>query len=118
MTSAHQTELLKKGYEKFLCFGDVYRRDEIDRTHYPVFHQMEGVQRFLRDEEKNVEFVSNHLKKTLEGLAFHVFGRNIQIRWSDSYFPFTEPSYEMEIFFQNKWLEVEFIFAILTPTRS
>lgn len=44
--SAHQSTLLGKGLESFLCTGDVYRRDEIDRTHYPVFHQMEGVRIF------------------------------------------------------------------------
>jgi len=44
--SAHQSTLLGKGLEAFLCTGDVYRRDEIDRTHYPVFHQMEGVRVF------------------------------------------------------------------------
>lgn len=40
-TSAHQTTLLKQGYNQFLVTGDVYRRDEIDCSHYPVFHQME-----------------------------------------------------------------------------
>lgn len=42
-TSAHQREKLSSGLKNFLVFGDVYRRDEIDRYHYPVFHQMEGV---------------------------------------------------------------------------
>jgi phenylalanyl-tRNA synthetase alpha chain len=41
-TSAHQVDLLKSGLDKFLVTGDVYRRDEIDRSHYPVFHQTEG----------------------------------------------------------------------------
>ena len=42
-TSAHQAELIKMGHDNFLVVGDVYRRDEIDSTHYPVFHQIEGV---------------------------------------------------------------------------
>ena len=42
-TSAHQVQLLASGHERFLVTGDVYRKDEIDATHYPVFHQMEGV---------------------------------------------------------------------------
>ena len=42
-TSAHQSDLIKMGLDNFLVVGDVYRRDEIDSTHYPVFHQMEGV---------------------------------------------------------------------------
>lgn len=42
-TSAHQHELVNSGLDAFLVAGDVYRRDEIDSTHFPVFHQMEGV---------------------------------------------------------------------------
>ena len=42
-TSAHQCKLMEKvGVGTFLCSGDVYRRDQIDASHYPVFHQMEG----------------------------------------------------------------------------
>jgi phenylalanyl-tRNA synthetase alpha chain len=37
-TSAHQRELIENGVDSFVLFGDVYRRDEIDGTHYPVFH--------------------------------------------------------------------------------
>ena len=39
-TSAHQAELLRNGHRRFLVTGDVYRRDSIDSTHYPVFHQV------------------------------------------------------------------------------
>lgn len=49
-TSAHQYELIKSGLDSFLVFGDVYRRDEIDSKHYPVFHQCEGVRLFNRYE--------------------------------------------------------------------
>jgi phenylalanyl-tRNA synthetase alpha subunit len=45
-TSAHQTELLKKGSTKFLCTGDVYRRDEVDATHYPALHLLLHVSSF------------------------------------------------------------------------
>lgn len=45
-TSAHQHELVNSGLDAFLVAGDVYRRDEIDATHFPVFHQMEGVRLF------------------------------------------------------------------------
>lgn len=45
-TSAHQSTLISGGEAAFICTGDVYRRDEIDATHYPVFHQMEGVRIF------------------------------------------------------------------------
>ncbi len=39
-TSAHQVQFIKEGIPAFLCSGDVYRRDEIDASHYPVFHQV------------------------------------------------------------------------------
>jgi len=96
-TSAHQLSLLKQGQRNFLVAGDVYRRDSIDATHFPVFHQMEGVRVFTKEElEKSdippAEFVSRELKDTLEGLALHLFG-DVELRWVDAYFPFTEPSY-------------------------
>ena len=49
-TSAHQRDLIKSGWDAFLVTGDVYRRDEIDKSHYPVFHQMEGVKLFSQNE--------------------------------------------------------------------
>lgn len=49
-TSAHQTDLIRDGNNAFLVAGDVYRRDEIDSSHYPVFHQMEGVRVFTQEE--------------------------------------------------------------------
>ncbi|RYY80413.1 hypothetical protein EON63_16820 [archaeon] len=39
-TSAHQTQFIRQDVEAFLCSGDVYRRDEVDASHYPVFHQV------------------------------------------------------------------------------
>ncbi|GLT93393.1 hypothetical protein SLE2022_111880 [Rubroshorea leprosula] len=109
-TSAHQAELLRKGHNHFLVTGDVYRRDSIDSTHYPVFHQMEGVRVFSPDnwEASGIDatsFAAEDLKKCLEGLACHLFGA-VEMRWVDTYFPFTDPSYELEIYFQEKWMEV------------
>ena len=49
-TSAHQVDLIRSGLNAFLCIGDVYRRDTIDSTHYPVFHQCEGVRLFNKEE--------------------------------------------------------------------
>ncbi|XP_047333315.1 phenylalanine--tRNA ligase, chloroplastic/mitochondrial-like [Impatiens glandulifera] len=109
-TSAHQAELLRKGHTHFLVTGDVYRRDSIDATHYPVFHQMEGVRVFSpADWEASgmdaTSYAADDLKTCLEGLALHLFGA-VEMRWIDTYFPFTNPSFELEIFFQEKWLEV------------
>ncbi|KAG5233173.1 phenylalanyl-tRNA synthetase class IIc family protein [Salix suchowensis] len=109
-TSAHQAELLRKGHTHFLVTGDVYRRDSIDSTHYPVFHQMEGFRVFSPDEWEasgmdGTSFAAEDLKKCLEGLATHLFGA-VEMRWVDTYFPFTNPSFELEIYFKEKWLEV------------
>jgi phenylalanyl-tRNA synthetase alpha chain len=111
-TSAHQVDLLRQGHNQFLVAGDVYRRDEIDQSHYPVFHQMEGVKMFdaatlakCESEEAQVELIAKDLKEQLEGLAAHLFGP-VEMRWVDEYFPFTHPSYELEIKFQDQWMEV------------
>ncbi|OVA08626.1 Phenylalanyl-tRNA synthetase [Macleaya cordata] len=109
-TSAHQAELLRRGNTHFLVTGDVYRRDSIDSTHYPVFHQMEGVRVFSPNEWEAsgmdaTTYAAEDLKKCLEGLARHLFGA-VEMRWVDTYFPFTNPSFELEIYFQEKWLEV------------
>ena len=111
-TSAHQTEMLRAGLSKFLVTGDVYRRDTIDATHYPVFHQMEGFRVFTREEwggaggdGEFTAFCEAELKAELEALARHLFG-DVEMRWVDAYFPFTDPSLELEIFFNGDWLEV------------
>ena len=49
-TSAHQEKLIGSGLDAFLVIGDVYRRDEIDSTHYPVFHQVEGVRLYQKEQ--------------------------------------------------------------------
>ncbi|GMP34662.1 hypothetical protein CsSME_00007441 [Camellia sinensis var. sinensis] len=76
---AHQAELLRKGHTHFLVTGDVYRRDSIDSTHRPVFHQMEGFRVFTPDDWQpsgmdGTSYVAEDLKKCLEGLARHLFG--------------------------------------------
>lgn len=109
-TSAHQAEMLRSGHTAFLVTGDVYRRDSIDATHYPVFHQMEGVKVFSEEDwldagVDGVKHAETELKTALEGLAKHLFG-DVEMRWIDAYFPFTNPSFELEIFFKGQWLEV------------
>jgi len=109
-TSAHQNELLRAGNESFLCTGDVYRRDTVDASHYPVFHQMEGVKLFNSSDlpdnrEDAVKIVEEDLKSSLEGMARALFG-DVDMRWVDAYFPFTDPSMELEIYFKDEWLEV------------
>lgn len=128
-TSAHQSDFIKMGLNRFLVTGDVYRRDEIDSTHYPIFHQMEGVRIYLRknllpqgrtmfeDGEETDEKQSRHtletskaleleLKTTLERLVKYIFGEETQTRWNSCYFPFTHPSFELEILFRGEWVEM------------
>ncbi|MHB1952278.1 MAG: tRNA ligase subunit PheS family protein [Sulfobacillus sp.] len=100
-TTAHWRQLIADGHRRFLVTGDVYRKDEIDRTHYPVFHQTEGV--FISDDP---EFEPERsLKQVLSELVGALFPR-CDFRFNDDYFPFTQPSFEVEVMFQGKWLEV------------
>ena len=78
--------------------GRVYRCDS-DMTHTPMFHQVEGI---MVDE--GVTFA--HLKGVLEEFAEHIFGEDVPTRFRPSYFPFTEPSAEVDILGDNGWLEI------------
>lgn len=160
-TSAHEGECfaISKTPGYFIT-ADVYRKDEIDRTHYPGFHQMEGAriwskntpdyleqlekdiesipktnlivedctpssvenpkQDYMNDRE--VELVSAHLKRTMEFLVHTVFetaresakkagsteeylNEALKVRWVEAYFPWTAPSYEIEVWWKGEWLE-------------
>ena len=74
---------------KMISTGRAYRVDEVDATHSPMFHQFE-----ILVVDENVTL--SDLKGTLEGLAKHLFGEKTQIRLRPSYFPFTEPSVEVD----------------------
>ncbi|KDQ10594.1 hypothetical protein BOTBODRAFT_178069 [Botryobasidium botryosum FD-172 SS1] len=153
-TSAHEIEVFRQGADKWLLTADVYRRDEIDASHYPVFHQVEGARTFDVSEDmdalaeenarlaeklasaniiieddtqvtpqnpyQNVHdpahaaLVTENLKSSLNSLILSIFGARanatkeepLRVRWIEAYFPFTSPSYEVEVFFQGKWLEI------------
>ena len=81
-----------------ICPGKTYRADELDATHTPVFHQVEGL---VVDE--NITMAD--LKGTLDYFAKSIFGKNVQTRLRPSFFPFTEPSAEVDIFFNGHWIE-------------
>jgi phenylalanyl-tRNA synthetase alpha chain len=70
--------------------GKVFRTDELDATHTPVFHQVEGLA-----VDKNLTM--SNLKGTLDHLAKTMFGDDIETRFRPSYFPFTEPSAELDL---------------------
>lgn len=79
--------------------GRVYRND-YDQTHTPMFHQVEGLM-----VDKNVSFAE--LRGVLHDFLHHFFEEDLQIRFRPSYFPFTEPSAEVDVMGKNgKWLEV------------
>ncbi|XP_034825925.1 probable phenylalanine--tRNA ligase, mitochondrial [Maniola hyperantus] len=141
--TAHQSELLRAGLDNFLMIGDVYRRDEIDSTHFPVFHQIDAVRL-----QRKYDLFENHpdldifepsfdpsnphtytnsisnptkqschtleatklmegqLKNHLIGMVKVLFGDDIKCRWVNAYFPFTHPSWELEIYYENNWMEV------------
>lgn len=150
----------------FLISADVYRRDAIDRSHYPIFHQMEGAytwqkstvdgttslaQKIWADvakipkhnlnvldseppfhEQRNprqalyhspeeAEAIGAHLKRSLENVVVEIFTQArkalqasgqavsdepLQIRWVEAYFPFTSPSWELEVMWNGDWMEV------------
>jgi phenylalanyl-tRNA synthetase alpha chain len=86
-----------------VALGRVFRTDELDATHTPVFTQLEGI---AVDEGLTMA----HLRGTLEHLARSMFGAEAQIRLRPNYFPFTEPSAEMDVWQPNakggaRWVE-------------
>ena len=85
------------------CPGRVFRTDELDATHTPVFHQIEGLA-----VDKGLTMA--HLRGTLDHLAKTLFGPAAKTRMRTNYFPFTEPSAEVDVWFENKkggagWIE-------------
>jgi phenylalanyl-tRNA synthetase alpha chain len=79
--------------------GRVYRRDTVDATHSAVFHQIE-----LLAVDEGLTFTD--LKGTIKEFLQAMFGEELPIRFRASYFPFTEPSAEVDVQWKGKWLEV------------
>jgi len=102
-TSAVQIREMEKRKPPFkICVpGRVYRKDDIDATHYPVFHQVE----ILAVDEIGKLSIS-HLLGTIKYFLRKMFGPDIEVKYRGSYFPFTEPSVEVDVFFKGRWLEV------------
>ena len=91
--------LISKPPIAFTSAGKVYRKDD-DATHLPMFHQVEGIY-----VDENVTFAN--LKDLIHKILHELFGDNVQIRFRPSYFPFTEPSAEVDILSDSgKWLEI------------
>jgi len=81
-----------------ICPGRTFRADELDATHSPVFHQVEGL---VIDRAITMA----NLKGVLDNFARHMFGSDVTTRLRPSFFPFTEPSAEVDIFFNGRWIE-------------
>lgn len=151
-TSAHEVEEYSSGKDAWVLSADVYRRDEIDKSHYPVFHQMEGthvwpttdlhtlpeLNQYLEaqlaecpliiedpttishsnpyqahHDPVHAEQITRHLKHSLNSLIFKLFGpiatkdgEPLRVRWIEAFFPFTTPSYEVEVWWNGQWLEL------------
>ena len=84
---------------RVLAPGRVYRAD-FDATHLPMFHQIEG---FVIEDHIHI----GHLKGTLTEFCRHFFEQNdLNIRFRPSFFPFTEPSFEVDMWWHDRWLEI------------
>ncbi|AOW03055.1 hypothetical protein B0I72DRAFT_114393 [Yarrowia lipolytica] len=165
-TSAHEVHCFQHTKTPgFFVTADVYRRDTIDRTHYPAFHQMEGARTWKREDypseealieklradvaaipatnlivedvdqvshpenpkspymsDTETELVAAHLKKSIELLVGDIFERAkvaakvagstdpdlekpLKVRWVETTFPWTTPSWEIEVWWKGDWLE-------------
>jgi phenylalanyl-tRNA synthetase alpha chain len=100
-------EVLKKlesdGEIKALAPGIVFRKDEIDRSHYPAFHQIDGL--LICKKEKKI-ITQDDLKKVQVDLAKSIFGPDSDYRFIEDTFPYTVKSLEMDIKFNGDWMEV------------
>ena len=91
-TSAAQIRTMEKRKPpiRIICPGRVYRADEVDATHSPVFHQIEGLV-----VDKNITMCD--LKGVLEQFAQEIYGKETEVKFRPSFFPFTEPSVEVDV---------------------
>ncbi|MBE5782409.1 MAG: phenylalanine--tRNA ligase subunit alpha [Clostridiales bacterium] len=85
-----RTMLSQKPPIRIVCPGRVFRADEMDATHSPVFHQIEGL---VIDKDVTM----GDLKGTLDAFAKRLYGNDIEVRFRPSFFPFTEPSAEVDL---------------------
>ncbi len=84
---------------RIISLGRVYRPDTADATHYPMFHQIEGL---LVDRHVTMA----DLKSVLRLFASSFFGGDVHIRFRPSFFPFTEPSVEVDMSWHDRWIEM------------
>src|SRR3989338_4258056 len=85
-----------------ICYGKVYRKDEIDRKHMNVFHEFGGLY-LAPDDQKTI--TSDDLKQALAEIAVSIFGQT-NFRFYEHNFPYTDPSFEMEAEINSQWIEM------------
>ncbi len=86
-----------------VCYGKVYRKDEIDRKHMNVFHQI-GAFHLAPDGKRTI--TPDDLKNTLSEIARSIFGEEVEFRFYEHNFPYTDPSFEMEAKINGEWIEM------------
>ena len=95
--------LEKDGQVQALAPGLVYRKDEIDRKHFPAFHQIDGL--LICKKDKKV-ITLDDLKEVEAEMTKSIFGEDVEYRFLVDSFPFTDPSVQIEIKFNDDWIEV------------
>jgi len=96
-------KLQKEGEVKALSPGIVFRKDEIDRKHFPAFHQIDGLL-ICRKDKKIITL--DDLKEVEIEITKAIFGPDVEFRFLVDSFPFTDPSIQIEVKFNGDWLEV------------
>lgn len=86
-----------------LCYGKVYRKDEIDRRHMNIFHQMGAL--FLQPDSLGVMPLDS-LKKVLSEIVESIFGKDANYKFLDDTFPYTDPSLQIEVEVNGQWIEI------------
>lgn len=103
----HNEEVIERAKRKehlgALCFGKVYRKDEIDRRHMNVFHQIDGW-KLIPNEEGMMPL--DELKRVLSEVVETVFGKETEYRFLDDTFPYTDPSTQIEVKVNGEWVEI------------
>ena len=96
-------KLEKEGVIKALSTGIVFRKDEIDRNHFPAFHQIDGL--YICKKDKDIITVKE-LEEVQVDIAKSLFGDKVEWKFLADSFPFTDPSLELDIKFNDQWMEV------------
>jgi phenylalanyl-tRNA synthetase alpha chain len=98
-----RARLQEQGVISAVCHGRVFRNDEVDRTHYPCFHQIDGLHIVHK---RHGVIQKQDLIDVLVGIARSVYGADVETQVSEDRFPFTDPSVELAVKLGGRWLEI------------